>query len=161
MTAKLKNFCFSFFIVAVAGALCSYFTRWGVRHWYNDFIKPVYVPPAWFFSVAWGLIYAQMIASYYRILNSGTLFLHEAGRLFLLQLMLQVLWCILFFYKGLFLASFLVILWLIFTLGRMINLFLKIDVAAGALNFFGFLYICYAAFLSFAFLYANGYVINF
>lgn len=161
MTRKLKNFLFSFFLVAVAGALCSYFTRWGISHWYADFTKPVYVPPSWVFSTAWSLIYIMLIASYYRILNSSTLFKREAGRLFLLQLMLQVLWCILFFGKGLFLPAFLVILWLIFTVWRMIRLFLRIDVTAGALNYFYFLYICYAAFLSFAFLYANGYVINF
>ena len=84
-----------------------------------------------------------------------------AGSLFLLQLILQVLWCFLFFYKGMVLVGFIIILWLIFTVLRMIKIFTKIDTTAGVLNYFYILYISFAAFLNLSFMYANGYVVNF
>lgn len=161
MSEKLKNFLFCLMMVVTTAGLCSYFTRWGISNWYSSFEKPTFSPPNYVFSLAWGIIYTFLIWSYYRILNSNTLFKKEASRLFLLQLLLQVLWCILFFYKGFILAGFIVILWLIFTVFRMIKIFLNIDVVAGAMNYFYIMYICFAAFLNFAFLYANGYVVHF
>ncbi len=158
---KVMKFMFSLFLVLVAGGLCSYFTRWGITNWYSNFDKPLYVPPRQFFITAWSLIYALLIISYYRILNSDSSLKPVAGRFFLLQLLLQILWCALFFYKGMLLPSFLVILWLDYTVYRMIKSFLKIDLIAGALNYFYLFYIGYATFLNFVFLYANGYVITF
>lgn len=161
MMNKVKNFLFSALPVLITGGLCSYFTRWGVADWYAQFDKPLYVPPGYVFSLAWGIIYALLIASYYRVLNTDSNLKPLAGRLFWQQLPLQVLWCFLFFYQGMLLAAFVVILWLIYTVLRMTGVFSKIDMTAGALNYFYIFYICYAAFLNFAFLYANGYVLNF
>ena len=161
MSEKLKNFLFSTFLVVVTGGLCSYFTRWGIANWYGMLEPVAYTPPNYVFSIAWSLIYAGLIVSYYRILNTNSEHKREAGRLFLLQLILQVIWCIVFFYLGLPLIAFLLIIWLISTVIRMIRLFLKIDVIAASLNYFYVLYICFAAFLNFAFMYANGYVVNF
>ena len=161
MSEKIKNFLFSAFLVVITGGLCSYFTNWGITNWYGFIPAVAYTPPNYVFSIAWSLIYAGLTISYWRVLNTTSEDKKYAGSLFLLQLILQIVWCFLFFYKGMVLAGFVVILWLIFTVLRMIKVFTKIDMTAGVLNYFYILYISFAAFLNLSFMYANGYIVNF
>ena len=155
MSEKVKNVLLSIIPIMITGALCSYLTRTGVAGWYSQMAKSSATPPNYIFSLAWSIIYLLLIISFYRILAHPNTDKSYALRLYWQQLILQVLWCFLFFDARLPLMGGLVILWLVFTVYRMIRAFLKIDIIAGSLNYFYFLYICFASFLNWSFLYAN------
>jgi len=160
MSEKIKNIWLSFIPVAVTGFICSYFTRQGVAGWYSQMITSSLTPPNYVFSTAWSIIYLLLFISFYRILATPHRLRNKAVRLFIQQLFIQILWCVLFFYLKQPLLGAIVMLWLIYTVFSMIRVFLQINVIAGILNYFYFLYICFATFLNFAFLYHNGYIIN-
>lgn len=158
MSDKAKRLLFSIIPVLITGALCSYFTRAGVRDWFALSSQPEMMPPNYIFSVAWSIIYVLLMISFYRILSKKSQFKSQAINLYWQQLILQILWCALFFGAKEPLIGGLIIFWLIFTVFKMIRVFLKIDIAAGMMNYPYFAYICFAAFLNLAFLYTNGYI---
>ena len=160
MSEKLKNLLLSILSVVITGSICSYFSRQGVSGWYSQMITSNLTPPNYVFSAAWSIIYILLIISFYRILETPHRLRSEAVNLFAEQLLIQILWCVLFFYFKQVLLGAVIMLWLIYTVFLMIRTFLQIDVIAGSLNYFYFLYICFATFLNFSFLYYNGYIVN-
>ena len=161
MSNKLKNILLSIIPVVVTGAICSYITRTGVAGWYAQMATSSVTPPNYVFSIAWSIIYICLMISFYRILTSADTNKACAIRLFWQQLILQVLWCSLFFGAQMPLIGGLVILWLIWVVFKMIRAFHCIDKASAFLNSFYFLYICFAAYLNWSFLYANNLIITF
>ena len=161
MTNKLKNLLLSIVPVVITGAVCSYFSRTGVEGWFATMRENSYMPPNYVFSTAWSVIYICLMISFYRILSSTYPDKTLAVRLYWQQLILQILWCIVFFGMQMPLIGGLIILWLIIAVFRMIRAFLKISTFAGSLNYFYFLYICFAAFLNWAFLYGNSLIKTF
>ena len=160
MSEKLKNLLLSILPVVFTGVICSYFTRQGVQGWYSQMLTSELTPPNYIFSFAWSLIYLLLMISFYRILSTPHQLRSKAILLFTEQLFIQILWCVLFFYFKQPLLGAIIMLWLIYTVFLMIRIFLQINVIAGTLNYFYFLYICFATFLNFAFLYYNGYIVN-
>ncbi len=161
MSNKLKNILLSIVPVVITGAICSYLSRTGVAGWFSTMRENSFMPPNYVFSVAWSIIYICLMISFYKILRSNKTGKESAIRLYWQQLILQVLWCVTFFGMQLPLIGGLIILWLIITVFRMIRAFLKISTFAGTLNYFYLLYICFAAFLNWAFLYGNGLIKTF
>lgn len=161
MSKKIKNILLSVIPVIITAVLCSYFTQKGVRGWYSEMATSTITPPNYIFSIAWGLIYICLIFSFYRILSAPNTDKAFAVRLFWQQLIIQILWCILFFGAQMPLIGGLIILWLVWTVFKMINAFSHIDKIAGVLNYFYFLYIFFATFLNWSFLYANNLIKTF
>lgn len=84
---------------------------------YGSMEKPPLSPPAWLFSVAWTILYILMGASSYLILLSdvdNNTKLMALG-LYLLQLVMNFMWSIIFFNKGAYLFAFiwLIVIWAI------------------------------------------------
>ena len=158
MSEKAKNLLLTIIPVVITGALCSYFSRTGVSGWYSKMATSTITPPNYIFSLAWSIIYICLILSVYRILASSDTNKAYALRLYWQQLILQVLWCVLFFGMQLPLIGGVIILWLVLTVFQMICAFWKIDKAAACLNIFYFCYICFASFLNWSFLYVNNLV---
>ncbi|MBQ8465346.1 MAG: tryptophan-rich sensory protein [Alphaproteobacteria bacterium] len=161
MSDKVKNILLAIIPVIIVGGLCSYITRTGVAGWYAQMAKSSLTPPNYVFSVAWSIIYILLMISFYRLLSHVSTEKASAYRFYWQQLILQVLWCFLFFKAKLPLIGGLVILWLVITVFRMILAFLKIDKTAGFLNIFYLLYICFASFLNWSFLYRNALITTF
>lgn len=90
---------FSIALCLLAGIVGSYFTFPAIPTWYATLIKPTIGPPNWIFGPVWTTLYVLMGISLYLIWQKG----HKkknikyAVQLFSLQLLLNVLWSVMFF----------------------------------------------------------------
>jgi len=112
-------------------------------------IKPPLTPPAVYFPVAWGVLYTIMAISFFIILvNKNNKNKCTAVMLFGLQLVLNFLWCYLFFkMQSIRLALLDVILLLIILIFTIIKFF-KISKAAGWLLIPYLLQVIFALYLN-------------
>ena len=83
----------------VVGGLSGYATAGGVSTWYPTLVKPSFNPPAWVFGPVWTLLYIMMGVAAFLVWRQGLV--AEGARLalaaFVIQLVLNGLWSILFF----------------------------------------------------------------
>ena len=158
---KIAKFTYSALLVVITAWLCSYFTQFGINGWYNALIKPFGTPPNQIFAPVWSLIYALMIMSFYQVLNVATPLRPKARQLFIAQLIIQIIWCLMFFYEGMLGAAFGVILLLDFTAWKMVKTFYQIRPLSAYLNYPYLLWLCFATFLNFTFMYTQGAIIEF
>ena len=161
MSEKIKNILLSIIPVMVTGGICSYFSRTGVAGWYSHMATSYVTPPNYVFSLAWSIIYICLMISFYRILRAEDVNKSYALRLYWQQLIIQILWCVLFFGAQMPLTGGVLILWLVLVVFQMICAFWKIDKTAAILNVFYLCYICFASYLNWSFLYANNLVQTF
>ena len=144
MIREIK-FLYVAFAVIVTAAVCSWLTQIGISGWYNSFDKPMITPPNNVFPIVWTLIYALLIASVSNILAKANASLeHDVWQIFLIQLGLQILWCLAFFTEGLIGLGLIVILLLDAAAYQMIRFFFRIN------KFSAYLLLPYVAWLVFA-----------
>jgi len=83
----------------VVGGLSGYATAGGVSTWYPTLVKPSFNPPAWVFGPVWTLLYIMMGVAAFLVWRQGPA--AEGVRLalaaFVIQIVLNGLWSILFF----------------------------------------------------------------
>lgn len=100
------NYLFYFIMVAIIAGTASYFTSEGLKtDKYVSAKKPSWYPEGYVFAIAWTLIYLLYVvswtqASYYPLINS----------LFAINMVLNLLWCITFFYLKNWLLALLILL---------------------------------------------------
>jgi len=134
-----------------AGFLGSIFTSSSVGGWYLTIKKPPFNPPNWVFAPVWTLLYILMGISVYLILKNKIDKKVKIGLIFFsVQLILNVLWSIIFFGLKNPLIAFLDIslLW-IFVLVTILK-FWKIDKRASYLLIPYLSWITFAAVLNFS-----------
>ena len=134
----------------VAGLLGSIFTMPAIPTWYAALQKPTFTPPNWLFAPAWGTLYGLMGISAFLIWRRG-LEDHRTRTaliIFLIQLILNVLWSVVFFglQSPLYGVIVIIALWvaILFTLLK----FFKISRAAGILLVPYILWVTFAAVLN-------------
>ena len=132
------------------GALSALLSRDGMELYELAVTKPPLSPPMWLFPVVWTILYALMGISAARISQRPVSPARICGqRLFVIQLILNFFWSLIFFnlqaYWGAFL--WLVILWVL-VLG-MILCYVKEDRAAAWLQVPYFLWLTFAGYLNF------------
>lgn len=102
-------------ICLAAGFIGSFFTQTSTGSWYSNINKPSFNPPGWIFGPVWTILYILMGISLYLVLQKGlsNTNVKIAVLLFAVQLVLNILWSILFFGMQSPLAAFIeiVILW--------------------------------------------------
>ena len=81
----------------VAGSIGSYFTIPSIDSWYQTLNKPIFSPPDWVFGLAWTILYILMGISFYLIWASKKKNKKSAIKFFLIQLVLNASWSIIFF----------------------------------------------------------------
>lgn len=82
----------------LAAGIGSLFTASSVDSWYAQLEKPAWTPPGWVFGPVWTLLYIMMaIAGWLVYRERGFLGAKLPLSFFLLQLMLNVLWSVIFF----------------------------------------------------------------
>ena len=86
-------------ISQAAGAIGSIFTFTAINEWYAYLRKPPITPPSWVFSPVWTLLYTMMGIAAWLVWRKG---LQSAGvkaalTLFLVQLVFNAAWSVLFF----------------------------------------------------------------
>lgn len=133
-----------------AGLIGSIFTTPAIPTWYATLEKPLFTPPNWLFAPAWVTLYVLMGIAAFLVWHKG---LREEGVkpalvMFLVQLVLNALWSVVFFglkspVGG---AVAIIILWvaILFTILR----FFRLSVAAGSLLIPYILWVSFAAALN-------------
>ena len=99
-------------ICQLAGIIGSFFTSSSVSDWYPTLSKPAFNPPSWVFAPVWATIFLLMGVSLYLVWTSKKP-KRTALILFYSQLVLNILWSVLFFglRSPLFAAIEIVVLW--------------------------------------------------
>ncbi|MFC2020594.1 TspO/MBR family protein [Chloroflexota bacterium] len=125
----------SIIVCQCAGLVGSIFTTPAISTWYATLDKPPFTPPNWLFAPAWITLYLLMAVSASIIWQRGLV--NRPVRislvLFLVQLILNVLWSVVFFGLQSPLYGIVVIVTLWIAILLTIIKFLKISIPAGVL----------------------------
>ena len=85
-------------LVAVAAVLGSLFSYDGTSGWYGGLVKPEWTPPPWVFGPAWTVLYVLIALSGWAVwLRRDRVVVWPALTVFVVQLVLNALWSVLFF----------------------------------------------------------------
>jgi tryptophan-rich sensory protein len=141
----------------IAGLVGSLFTTPAIAGWYAALEKPDFTPPNWIFSPVWIGLFALMAVAAFLIWDKGfsTKGVKVALAFFGIQLLLSVLWSILFFgCRSPFLSLVeIVALWLAITVT--VLTFYRVSKPAAFLLIPYLLWVSFAAALNFAILRLN------
>jgi len=135
-----------------AAFIGSMFTRDAVTNWYPTLNKPSFTPPNWLFGPVWTILYLLMAISAVIVWQKGLA--NPAVRialiLYLLQLILNALWSVIFFGLKLPMVAFVEILLLWTAIVFTILAFARVSISATLLLLPYILWTSYAAVLNFA-----------
>jgi len=135
-----------------AGIIGSIFTTPAIPTWYATIEKPFFTPPSWLFAPAWITLYLLMAIAAFLIWRKG---LGQKGvraalLVFLVQLVLNASWSVVFFGFQSPLWGVVVILALWVAILLTIIRFFKLSTAAGALMLPYILWVSFASALNIA-----------
>lgn len=147
---SIYRFISSILLCQLAGIIGSIFTLSSVNSWYFDLNKPLLNPPGWVFGPVWITLYFLMGISLFLIWNNenNSSFKKNALILFLIHLIFNASWSIVFFGLHQILLSVIVIiiLWLLIFL--IIIHFAKISRTASLLLFPYLIWVSFAIYLN-------------
>ncbi len=157
MKIKFFKLVASIIIPQLAGLIGSVFTISSVKNWYPTINKPSFTPPSWLFAPAWTLLFLLMGISLYLVWQKGleTPGVKKALIIFGVQLILNILWSVLFFGLRSPLLGLIDIIPLIVLIILNIIQFKKINLTAGYLLVPYLLWTSFAAILNFSILILN------
>ncbi len=142
---NLIKLIFSIVICQLAGIIGSVFTAPAIQGWYTGIAKPAFNPPSWIFAPVWTTLFLLMGISLYLIIREKqTPKIRIAEYVFTIQLVLNIIWSVLFFGLQNPGAAFaeIIILWI--AIAGSIYYFYKINKTAA------YLLVPYIAWVSFA-----------
>jgi len=134
-------------IPLAVGGISGFFTTGGVDGWFATVEKPSFNPPNWLFAPVWTTLYIIMGIGFYLIWKqpADTPYRRPAMIIYVLQLVLNFFWSIIFFkleQPGFAFAE-IILLWFFILL--MIIYFIKVKPIAGYLQI---PYLCWVSFAS-------------
>jgi len=135
----------SFLITFSAAFIGSAFTSKSIANWYQFLNKPSFAPPNWLFAPVWTILFLMMAIAVFLVWQKRKAIpIKTALILYLVQLILNAFWSVIFFgFRNPALAFFeIIVLWLLI-LFTLMN-FYKINKIAG------FLFLPYLLWVSFA-----------
>ncbi|MBL8008607.1 MAG: tryptophan-rich sensory protein [Ignavibacteria bacterium] len=140
----------SILICQLAGITGALFTAGSVSGWYATLIKPSFNPPDSVFAPVWTVLYLLMGISMFLIWKEGlrNKEVRNAFILFIVQLVFNTLWTIIFFGAQSVTGGFIVILILWILILICIFRFLRISKTAGMLLIPYFFWVAFAAVLN-------------
>ena len=151
-----KPYVWAILLTEAVGALSGWLSKGGMRLYSDTVSQPPLSPPSWLFPIVWGILYALMGISAARIYLSPPSPERSRGlNLYVLQLIVNFFWSLIFFNAQAFLFAFfwLMFLWLL-VLG-IIFLFYRTDPLAGKLQIPYLLWLSFAAYLNLGVWYLN------
>lgn len=123
----------SIVVCQLAGVIGSFFTTPAITGWYSGLVKPWFTPPNWLFAPVWITLYLLMGIAAYWVWDSGldNKRVRTALMVFDIQLILNVIWSLLFFglQNPLYGLVWIVILWV--AIAATIILFYRLSRRAG------------------------------
>lgn len=142
----------SFLLPFLAGAIGSAFTLSKIPTWYGTLVKPYFSPPNWLFGPVWTFLYLVMGISFYLVIKNGILGkeVKVAIIIFLIQLVFNALWSIIFFgLKNPFLAfGVIIVLWFLIVIN--IFKFYSINKVSGLILIPYLLWVSFASVLNYS-----------
>ena len=111
---KTSRYILALMAVFIPTALVSFFTTSQIATWYPTVIKPDFTPPSWVFAPIWTLLYIFMAIALARVWKMEATPARKKWLFaFATQLLLNLLWSVLFFALHGFLTSVIeiVVLW--------------------------------------------------
>ena len=159
MAAKTKEPKWVYIIsaaIALGAGLLSSLLVMGKMEEYGALRQPPLAPPAWLFPVVWTILFVLMGVSAARVYLNSPEKWPAALKLYMLQLILNVLWTPLFFALNLRLAAFVLLVLLLITVVLMTVRFYKIDKTAAYLQIPYILWLLFAGYLNLATYLLNG-----
>lgn len=114
---------------------------------YETLTKPWFAPPSIAFPIAWSILYTLMGISY-GILKNNNLITKDINKIYFSQLIVNLIWPILFFYFDFKLIAFIWILFLIYLVINMIKEFKAQNNLAGLLQIPYLIWLIFAAILN-------------
>ena len=147
-----KTYAFWILLSEAVGALAGWLTRDSVAIFGNTAVQPPLSPPDTLFPIVWGILYALMGVSAARIAMTPR---RQGLNLFIIQLVVNFFWPLLFFNSGAygFAALWLGLLWVL-VLG-MILAFRRSDPLAALLQLPYLLWLTFALYLNIGVWYLN------
>jgi len=141
----------SVFLCQIAGFLGSLFTIPAIPTWYATLKKPFFTPPNWIFSPVWISLFILMgISLFFVWQRQGHPQFKKALIFFFVQLILNILWSVVFFGLRAPLLGFMDIVFLWMAILFTILNFLKVSKFAGVLLIPYLLWVSFAALLNFS-----------
>ena len=137
---------FSFVIIFAAAGIGNMATMPSIPTWYATLNKPFFNPPNWIFGPVWTLLFTLLAISFWRILKAPKDHPHRTAAIvaFAIQMVLNPLWSIVFFYLHAPLPALFVVVLLELSVLFVIRNFGRVDQTAGRLQW------PYAAWVAFA-----------
>jgi benzodiazapine receptor len=142
----------SIVICQLAGVIGSLFTTPAIPTWYAALKKPSFTPPNWIFSPVWITLFVLMGIAAFLVWHKGLSDqkVKMALSIFAVQLILNVLWSVMFFGLRSPLAGLIEITILWFVILLTILYFLRVSNMAGILLIPYILWVSFATFLNFS-----------
>ena len=120
--------------------------------WYYNLTKPPLAPPDWIFPPVWSILYFSMLVALLLYLFKSAQNKKSGYIYFAVQLILNLLWAIVFFYlKNMFLALILLDIFVILT----IKSFYKVSKISGLILIPYLIWILFATYLNIGYLVLN------
>jgi len=138
------------------GAIAGMFTSQAVPEWYATLNRPSFNPPNWIFGPVWTALYILMGISFFLIWKQDVS--KERNRailVYLLQLLLNFAWSLIFFYFNLIGLAFVEIILLWISIVMMLVVFYKIKPIASYINIPYFLWVTFATVLNASYYFLN------
>ena len=157
MPIKHKSLIFFVGISEGIGLIGSYFTAPAIPTWYIYLNKPSFTPPNWIFGLVWSLLYFLMGIAAFKVWQVGwdREEVKRALYYFGVQLLLNLLWSILFFGIQEPLIAYIEIIILIVFIGFTQYKFFKLSKIAGILLLPYIAWVIFASFLNLAIVLLN------
>lgn len=156
MKKTWKTYAFWIILTEAVGALSGFLTREGTKIFNETVAQPPLSPPSWVFPVVWGILYALMGIGAARISMASDSKERSKGlNLFIVQLVVNFFWSLIFFNAQAFGFAFLWLLLLWALVLWMILTFWKVDPLSAKLQIPYLLWLTFAAYLSFGVWYLN------
>ena len=114
---------------------------------YTDIVKPPLSPPGIVFPIVWTILYILMGTSYF-ITTKDNESNKELDQIYLLQLLVNLLWPIIFFILRMYFTAFLWIILLIILVIVMIKELLKVNKVSGYLQIPYLIWLLFATYLN-------------
>ncbi|MFA6007548.1 MAG: TspO/MBR family protein [Candidatus Shapirobacteria bacterium] len=134
----------SILVCELSGVIGSIFTISSVKTWYvTDLVKPSFNPPSWLFGPVWTTLFLLMGVALYLVWQRK-----KISKWFWIQLLLNILWSVLFFGVKRPDLAFLEIVVLWIAILKTILEFGKVNKKAGRLLWPYLLWVSFAAFLN-------------
>ena len=138
---------FSLVICQIAAVLGEMLTKEGMNGWYSQINKPFFTPPSWFFISVWSFLFVMMGLALFLITIQNEKYkkVVHAGTFFILQLVFNVLFSLVFFTFHFIFGGVLVLLILFALVFHTTRIFFHISELAG------FLMVPYTIWIGFVF----------